>query len=136
MVRVTNPVTPGEGTTLHDGGSSATSSGGYTIVVSVALGCGTNVVRGASYCVTGDAVEASVSDVVCDPAAPSVWAMGRVGTPLPGGVRLVSRTIPAVANRCFCPYALRGLRHSRGVSYWLRGPYRPSSFGLFYRKIP
>ena len=47
----------------------------YAVVVSVALSCGTNVVRGASYAAGGEGVQASVSETVADPAAPSVWAM-------------------------------------------------------------
>lgn len=77
-------------TALCDGSSSASSS--YTILVSVALSCGTNVVRGASYAVkpaetdeeggsSSTAVEASVSDIVVAPAAPSVWAMTPKHTP-------------------------------------------------------
>ena len=47
----------------------------YAVVVSVALACGTNVVRGASYAAGGEGVRASVSETVADPAAPSVWAL-------------------------------------------------------------
>ena len=55
----------------------------YAVVVSIALCCGVNVVRGASYDVSEDAseVRASVRDVVVSPAAPSVWAMTPKHTP-------------------------------------------------------
>ena len=63
--------------------SPASSSSSYAIVISVALSCGTNVVRGASYVAkdAGAAVEVNVNDVVADPAAPSVWAMTPKHTP-------------------------------------------------------
>lgn len=66
-------------TSLCDG--AAADAPGYGIVVSVALACGTNVVRGASYTVAGDAVTAAVDDIVVAPAAPSVWAMSPKHTP-------------------------------------------------------
>ena len=47
----------------------------YAILVSVALGCGTNLVRGGSFDIIDDAVTASIKETVIDPAAPSVWSM-------------------------------------------------------------
>lgn len=53
----------------------APASNEYAVLVSVALSCGTNVVRGALYDKIDDTVTISVSEIVMDPAAPSVWAM-------------------------------------------------------------
>jgi len=70
-----------------DGADDADAT--YAVIVSVALSCGTNVVRGASYAATRDedaaagfaSVVATVDPIVIDPAAPSTWAMTPKSTP-------------------------------------------------------
>ena len=62
--------------------AAANTAEGFSALVSVALSCGTNVVRGARYTVAaGGDVACAVDDTVVNPAAPSVWAMTPKSTP-------------------------------------------------------
>lgn len=61
--------------------TDATAADAYAVIVSVALACGTNVVRGATYAVSGADVVATTGEWAVDPAAPSVWAMTPKHTP-------------------------------------------------------
>ena len=61
--------------------AASNTAEGFSALVSVALSCGTNVVRGATYKIIGEDVTCVVDDVVVNPAAPSVWAMTPKSTP-------------------------------------------------------
>ena len=50
--------------------TDATTADAYAVIVSVALACGTNVVRGAAYAVSGADVVATTGEWVVDPRRP------------------------------------------------------------------
>ena len=61
--------------------AASNTAEGFSALVSVALSCGTNVLRGATYKISGEDVTCVVDDVVVNPAAPSVLAMTPKSTP-------------------------------------------------------